>query len=803
MKKQLTLWVLLICTHWLQSQTIIVKNSETQKPIPGVILLQEHPLVSNTTNSLGEVSLRYFDLSRSIELSTEGFQSKKLNLGTEFNGTLEVFLDPQSLKLSEIIVSATRWHESSKNIPLQTTSISSKEMDRYQPQTAADLLGTSGKVFIQKSQQGGGSPMIRGFATNRLIYTVDGVRMNTAIFRGGNLQNVINLDPFNTEHTEVIFGPGSVIYGSDAIGGVMSFQTLKPELSYMDKPLVNGNAHIRYSNANKEQTAHIDLKIGLKKWAFVSSFTHWNFDHLRQGKYGPNEYVKSNYVNRINNTDSIIEQSDPLLQIPTGYQQYNFMQKVLFKPNEKWEFEYGFHYSSTSNYGRYDRHNRTRNGFPRYAEWNYGPQLWLMHLLQMNHRGNTQLYDQLDIRIASQQFEESRIDRSLNSLFRNTQLEKVLAYSLNMDFSKSLGPENTLFYGVEAVLNDVTSSGRITQIQSQVSKLGPSRYPISTWHSWGIYATDEQELGEKWTLRTGIRYNGFGLASDFTQNVSFYPLPFQSTEMNNEALTGSAGLVFRPNNSLLVRSNFGTAFRSPNVDDMGKIFDSEPGTITIPNPNLEAEYAYNIDFGIVKIIDEIFKIELNAYATHLSNALVRRNYQLNGLDSLYFQGEFSQIQAVQNAAFARVHGLSFGWEWKWTNELYWKTDLNYQNGFEELNNGNISPSRHAAPLFGISRFKYQNKSTSCELNIRFQGKRSHEELAVEERNKIEIYAKDDNGNSYSPSWYILNLRTEFRVTDRFRVNTGIENITDQRYRPYSSGVSGAGRNIYLSLNANF
>ena len=172
--------------------------------------------------------------------------------------------------------------------------------------------------------------MIRGFATNRLIYTIDGVRMNTAIFRGGNIQNVINLDPYNTEQAEVIFGPGSVIYGSDAIGGVMSYQTLRPQLSLDEKPLFSGNADFRHSTANKEKTAHFDFKVGFKKWAFVSSFTHWDFDHLQQGRFGPNDYLKTTYVSRFNNRDSIIKQENPLLQIPTGYQQNNFMQKVLF-----------------------------------------------------------------------------------------------------------------------------------------------------------------------------------------------------------------------------------------------------------------------------------------------------------------------------------------------------------------------------------------------------------------------------------------------------------------------------------------
>src|SRR5690606_22392978 len=252
--------------------------------------------------------------------------------------------------------------------------------------TAADLLSLSGKVYIQKSQQGGGSPMIRGFSTNRLLYTVDGVRMNTAIFRGGNLQNVINLDPFATESTEVLFGPGTVIYGSDAIGGVMSFTTIKPQLSLSDKTLVSGKAVTRYSSANNEKTGHFDVNVGWKKWALVTSISSWDYDHLRQGSHGPDDYIKPVYVQRQDSTDVIINQDDPLLQIPSAYSQINMMQKVRFKPNELWDLEYGFHFSETSPYGRYDRNTRYRNGTLRYAEWSYGPQKWMMNNLSVNHK---------------------------------------------------------------------------------------------------------------------------------------------------------------------------------------------------------------------------------------------------------------------------------------------------------------------------------------------------------------------------------------------------------------------------------
>ena len=86
------------------------------------------------------------------------------------------------------------------------------------PMTSADLLERGGYVYIQKSQLGGGSPMIRGLSTNRLVLSVDGVRLNNAIFRSGNIHNVISISPMNIENTEVIMGSASVLYGSDAIG---------------------------------------------------------------------------------------------------------------------------------------------------------------------------------------------------------------------------------------------------------------------------------------------------------------------------------------------------------------------------------------------------------------------------------------------------------------------------------------------------------------------------------------------------------------------------------------------------------
>jgi len=761
----------------------------------------QNPNTYAITNAKGQADITAFKGADKIEINRIGYKTKIKSYAELESVLFEVMLEGHTLELDAVVVTVTRWRQMLGNTPSKIISISPKQVATQNPQTTADLLAISGKVYIQKSQQGGGSPMIRGFATNRLLYTVDGIRMNTAIFRGGNIQNVISLDPFATENTEVLFGPSSVIYGSDAIGGVMGFQTITPQMTCTDTQLITGKMVSRYSSANSEKTGHVDINVGLKKWAFVTSISSFDFNHLRQGSHGPDDYIKSYYVRRVDSTDQIITQKDPLLQIPSAYSQINMMHKIRFKPDEKWDLQAGYHYSKTSSYGRYDRHNRIKNGIARYAEWNYGPQKWMMTNFTIEHTGDSMVYDQLSMRLAQQKFEESRVDRSLNNDWRSIRIEKVSAYSVNLDFIKSMGKQNTLYYGAEYVVDDVVSNGIDKNVADGATIPGPSRYPQATWKSLAVYLNDQYKLSQQFLLQSGVRYNQFILDAVF--DTTFYSFPFTSAKLNNGAITGSIGGVYRPSEDWIINLNFATAFRSPNVDDMGKVFDSEPGSVVVPNPDLKAEYAYNVDFSIAKIFRNSIKVDLTSYYTRLQNALVKRDFTLKGQDSIIYDGTMSKVQAIQNAADAYVYGAQVGVEIKLPAGFTFSSDLNYQKGEEELDDGTTSPLRHAAPFFGIYRLFYNRKKVNLTFYAVYQDEIKHKDLPEEEKNKDEIYAADSNRNTYSPAWYTLNFKGMYAMTDKWTISAGIENLTDQRYRSYSSGISGPGRNFILSLRMNF
>lgn len=801
MKNMFFWYCLVFMCHNSTAQVLTIVDAENQQPIEGVAIIAQNPPRFVVTNVKGEAKLKDFEKIQDIQIQSIGFKKKFVSYQDLEKNNFRIALEISPLNLEQVVISANRSKALVKPTPEKISVITMKEVRLQNPQTAADLLTISGDVFIQKSQQGGGSPMIRGFSTNRLLYTVDGVRMNTAIFRGGNLQNVISLDPYAMQSTEVLFGPGSTIYGSDAIGGVMSFQTLSSQLSLNNNPLISGGANARFSSANQEKTGHFDVNVGWKKWAILSSFSTNDYGDLKMGSHGTDDYLRPVFVDRIDGQDVVVSNDDPELQTPSGYSQMNFMQKIRFQPNDKWDFQYGFHYSETSDYSRYDRQLRTRNGYPRYGEWSYGPQKWMMNNLAITHKNSTYLFDEMVVRLAQQSFGESRNSRNFNSANREVRIENVDAYSINLDFNKQLSSRNQLFYGVEGVLNKVTSKGIDQDIVLGTEVTGAARYPQADWSTMAVYANNQFQVNEKLMLQAGLRYSTFSIDAVF--DTTFYPFPFKEAKLDNGALTGSLGAVFRPDETWVISANFATGFRSPNVDDMGKVFDSGDLLVVVPNPDLAAEYAYNVDLGIAKKLGDFVKLDFTAYYTLLDNALVRRDFTLNGLDSIVYDGDLSKVQAIQNAAEAEVYGIQAGVDVQLPKGFSLSSRYNYQKGTEVLDDGSESPSRHAAPAFGVTRLNYHYQHLDLQFYAMYNGKRSAADMPEEEKDKKEIYALNSNGEAFTPEWYTLNFKAMYSFSANFSLSAGLENITDQRYRPYSSGISAPGRNFIMSLNARF
>jgi hemoglobin/transferrin/lactoferrin receptor protein len=718
------------------------------------------------------------------------------------DATAQAKKDTSVKQLDEVFISFNKWEQNSKEIPNMIEKVNLRDARLRNPQTTADLLSQIGSVFIQKSQLGGGSPMIRGFATNRVLMVVDGVRMNNAIYRSGNIQNIISIDPLTLDGAEVVFGPGSLIYGSDAIGGVMDFHTLEPKFSSNNKLAIRGSSTIRYASANNENTYHLDFNVANRKWSFVSSFTYSKFGDLKMGVHGPASYLRNEYIERINNIDIIPPNKDPRIQRFSGYDQVNLLQKVKYKFNDYIDLTYSFTYAGTGEAPRYDRLIQYRNNKLRFAEWSYGPMLWRMHSFTVTDNKKRKLTDGARLVIGYQNYAESRIDRTRATTTRNIQAESVDAYSLNWDAQKKLG-KGSFFYGLESVFNQVGSVGSRTNISNGVVSPYVSRYPNnSRWQTSGIYGSYKVNLHEKLTLLTGLRYSYNQLNAKF--DTTFIKFPYQTTNIKDGGLTGNLGLVYRPNENIQINGNLSTGYRMPNVDDVGKLFESVPGNLTVPNPVLHSEYAWNAELGTVVRLSDKLKIELNVFHTWLNNAITLRPYQFNGKDSINFNGVLSRVQALQNVSTATVWGVQTSVHYKISRDIFIQSFANWINGKETDDAKNMQVAlRHAPPFYGNTNLRYSRDKIFVEFSAAYNGEVSAADLAPVEQAKTDIYAKDADGKPYSPGWYTLNLKASYQIDSKTSFTGGWENITNQRYRPYSSGIVSAGSNLIFAVRRSF
>jgi hemoglobin/transferrin/lactoferrin receptor protein len=398
--------------------------------------------------------------------------------------------------------------------------------------------------------------------------------------------------------------------------------------------------------------------------------------------------------------------------------------------------------------------------------------------------------------VAYQDYSESRNDRKFGETDRRSRSESVGGLSMNIDFGKETNRGYTLFYGFEAVYNDIGSTAFSENIISGIKASEATRYPDGSnkYYTLAGYVNGKKNFTEELTLLIGARYNYVGLSSTFVDN-SFYNFPFESLRIKNNAVNGSVGLVYRPDIDWQFNINLASGFRAPNLDDVGKVFDSEPGSVVVPNEDLEPEYAYNIDLGIVKKIGEYARINLTGFGTLLDNAMIRRNFSFNGQDSIMYDGVLSKVEALVNEERAFIYGGHVSVLANISEKVSFKSSISYTHG--KTSDG--TPIRHASPMFGSTHIMFKTKFSSFDLYANYNGKKSHQQMPPSELAKPYMYAPDNNGNLYAPAWFTINLKTSWQIGNSISITTGVENILDHRYRPYSSGIVAPGRNFIFAL----
>jgi hemoglobin/transferrin/lactoferrin receptor protein len=801
----------------VNAQQVKVLDRVSNFPIENVTIYNDSNSSVMYTNKNGIADLSVFEDSDVLSfnhLSYVEFEILKRELGViEF----VVYLNKKAEQLDEIVLSASKGEEKRSRIAEQVAITSLEEIKKMAPQTSADLLANLPGVRVQKSQFGGGSPVLRGMEANRVLLVVDGVRMNNAIYRMGHLQNSITVSPNIINRTEVIFGPSSVVYGSDALGGVIHYFTKTPKTS--DKKEVNSSIYSRFSSVNNEFSTEGNIELRNKKWASFTSITYSNFGDLRMGKnraHGFEDWGKvfeySNNTNTFYNPNPI-QNPNNKIQKNTSHRQADLLQKITIPFSEKTDLVLNFQYSESSNIDRFDRLTEYSDGDLKYAEWYYGPQKRLLISSQLKINPTKKWLENGTITAAFQNIKESRIQRKFSSLERSYRYENVDVFSLNGDFFIPLtkGNNRILSYGFEATYNNVNSNayGKILDVYNN-TVVGftddftvQSRYPDggSSYASIAAYANYRQDISKKATLNTGIRLVNTNLKATWIDDT-FITLPDFDIASNNSAVTATIGYAYKPNKNWQLNTVVSSGFRSPNIDDVGKIREKS-GNVTVPNINLKPEYAYNFETSALKYFNnKKFQAGLNIYYTLLHNYITRDYFEVNNSGTIFYDGEEGVVVANVNKDNAYIIGSTLSFKGRLNNFLHTKGSFTYTKGKAY---DTKEPLSSIPPMFGMIEVGFEKERFKANLNWKFNSKKRITDYnLIEGIDNIEQTPYNSITDTYygNPSWSTFNFNSNFKINNNFTFFVNVDNIFDIHYKEFASSISAPGRNLSISALIN-
>ena len=716
-----------------------------------------------------------------------------------------VSLSPKNNQLDEVSITIDAIRENAREQAITMSILDNKSIQLSGISNSASLLEQSGHIMVQKTQGGGGSPILRGFEANKVLLIVDGIRMNNAIYRNGHLQNSLTIDHAILDKIEVIYGAGSVLYGSDALGGVIHYRTFSPLFCTDEKTKSSAEFSSSIASATQTATIHAHQTFSSHKWASLISFTANSYGDTKMGGNRNNYEAFDNYSHNwglvphiaaktYNGLDTIINNPNSLVQKRTGYKQYDAIYKLRYKQSKLTEYFVNIQLSTSSNIQRFDKLNDYSGDILKYADYYYGPQKRLLAAGGKINR-NKKHFDYSKTIFAYQQLEESRVSRRMYNYDELHQIEKVNIFSVNSDYKKQFSKQKRFYYGYEAITNSIVSKAHYLDIFSLTQIPAQTRYPDAGSYTFSAssYTDYIYEFSNNWQLNTGVRLSYNYLSSNFN-DTSFTQFPFEQINLQNLMPSGSVNISYQHNKAKLTFIQ-SSGFRSPNVDDYGKIRAND-GFITLPNTDLMPEYTWHSEL-LTEYQSEKFNFSFSVFHDLLFNAIVRTTSSFNGADSLFYDGENYQIIINTNAEKAQIYGvaanskLKIQTAWINTDYLEWSTSANYTKGTNLTQN---VPLGHIPPFFMRSDLSYFVKNTETKLWFKYNDAKP---LIL-----MSPYGEDkeDEGTIYGyPSWWTLNFKFNISINDYLNAYFVLENIFDKHYKSFASAISAPGRNLILGL----
>ena len=480
------------------------------------------------------------------------------------------------------------------------------------------------------------------------------------------------------------------------------------------------------------------------------------------------------------------------LQKKTSYNQADFLFKSLFKIQKNIFLLTNTQVSTSSNINRFDKLNDLDGEVLKYKHWYYGPRNRIFQSFRVKSYLSNIIYDESIYTIGLQKIEESRYKQKNNDSFLSIRKEDLNILDLTSSYSKKIS-NLKLDYGIDLRYQKLNSSANL--FSNDTYFFNTTRYPDggTSVLNKGIYANGKFRVSEQFIMLSGLRYNINKLTAKF-EDTTIVMLPFTKINVTNKSLLASLKAIYYINKNTSIDASLSNGFRNPNTDDIGKLFSKNDNDVIVPNNMLRPEKSINLETTLKIKIKNNLSVNAQLYRTYLNDVIARKEAQLNGSDSLWYDGVLMRVIMNKNINSAVINGFCLVYSYKINQKFTHKSVFNLIKGITNEK----TPLAHIPPTSLNTELVYNNNKYSLKLSVHYNALKKASEYSIGGIDNLEEATTIGN-----PSWYTINLKSKINIDKNLSFIFGINNIMDIHYKTFGSGLSSSGRNFTLSLYTNF
>lgn len=667
--------------------------------------------------------------------------------------TFSPFLLHADNRAPEMVVTSTRVERDVFNTPQAITVINDKQIEEANVTATPDLFRFAEGVYIQKTNLGGGAPFMRGLTGKQVLILVDGIRLNNSFYRFGPHQYLNTIDPNIIERIEVVRGPSSVMYGSDAMGGVINIIT-KKRTDFLDPLAANGLVSATYDSATAG-TSYVDEVGGYA--TRLQGEGNWNdFGWIFGGS------AKS--------YDDLEGGSDRGDQVPSGYRQYDADLKLNKQLAPGRELLLGMQFSR-----QLDVPKTSEVVLDGKVKFNYEPQERTFTSIEF-HDTSLDWFDDFKFNV-SYNLQREGEDIIAKLPIQTNELTDVGTIGTSVQFTNGLfDNKHRITYGVESYHDDYDTQKKSTDLNTMlVTTIKPGVPNGATYDNLGVFVQDEIKLTDRANMILGGRYSQFSAEGQLDHPTEGK----KSLALETDQFTGSLQGIYSLTQQLNFVAGISQGFRAPNMEDFfGRVdFNTE-----IPNTNLKPEESVNYEVGL-KYFDTSTFADLHYFYADYENLIDR-------VDALNSLGQ--PVKQRRNVNQATIEGVEGGMHHEFTEN--WRVGATF--AWTQGRDDKDIPLRRIPPLNGSVQLRY---SHSPKLWVELDSLIADKQDDLSNGDKTDLRIPKGG----TPGYVVFSLKSGFKRTKNETLSLTFENLFDQQYKSHGSGIYAAGRSVVASYSVKF